>query len=59
MTIVDELKKLITARGGSTAGVQTIAEAVRVLAALEAEEESGDNDDQQGGGNDDQQGGGG
>ena len=35
MTIVDELKKLIIARGGSVAGVQTIADAVRVLTAIE------------------------
>ena len=35
MSIVDELKKLIIARGGSVAGVQTIADAVRVLTDLE------------------------
>lgn len=35
MSIVDELKKLIVARGGSVAGVQTIADAVRVLTAIE------------------------
>lgn len=35
MSIVDELKKLIIARGGSVAGVQTIADAVRVLTAIE------------------------
>ena len=38
MTIVDELKALIVAKGGSAAGIQTIAEAVRVLVALEAAE---------------------
>ena len=37
MSIVDELKKLIIARSGSTAGVQTIADAVKVLTALESE----------------------
>lgn len=37
MSIVDELKKLIIARGGSVEGVQTIAEAVRVLTELEEE----------------------
>lgn len=37
MSIVDELKKLIIARGGSVAGVQTIADAVRVLVQLEEE----------------------
>lgn len=42
MSIVDELKKLIIARGGSVAGVQTIAEAVAVLVALEENESSGD-----------------
>ena len=41
MSIVDELKKLIIARGGSVAGVQTIADAVRVLTALE--EQNNDN----------------
>ena len=41
MSIVDELKKLIIARGGSVAGVQTIADAVRVLTAIE--EENNDN----------------
>ena len=38
MSIVDELKKLIIARGGSVAGIQTIAEAVRVLVNMESEE---------------------
>lgn len=38
MSIVDELKKLIIARGGSVAGVQTIAEAVRVLVNMESED---------------------
>lgn len=40
MSIVDELKKLIIARGGSVAGVQTIADAVRVLTAIEEENNS-------------------
>lgn len=35
MSIVEELKKLIIARGGSTVGVMTIADAVKVLATLE------------------------
>lgn len=35
MSIVDELKKLIIARGGDTAGVMTIADAVKVLVSLE------------------------
>ena len=35
MTIVDELKKLIAARGGNVAGIQTIAEAVAELVRLE------------------------
>ena len=35
MTIVDELKKLIVARGGNVAGIQTIAEAVAELVRLE------------------------
>ena len=39
MSIVDELKKLILKRGGSIAGVETIADAVRVLVALEEGEE--------------------
>lgn len=41
MSIVDELKELIKARGGSTVGIQTIAEAVKVLTELEAAEEPG------------------
>ena len=40
MSIVDELKKLIIARGGSVAGVQTIADAVRVLTELEEQNDS-------------------
>lgn len=39
MSIVDELKKLILARGGDVAGVQTIADAVRVLTELEENQE--------------------
>ena len=39
MTIVEELKKLIAKRGGSTSGIQTIAEAVKVLTKIEPEEE--------------------
>ena len=39
MSIVDELKKLIIARGGETAGVQTITDAVRVLTSLEENSE--------------------
>ena len=35
MSIVDELKKLIIARGGSIVGVHTIMDAVRVLVELE------------------------
>ncbi len=35
MTIVAELKALIEARGGDASGVNTIAEAVKVLASLE------------------------
>jgi len=35
MSIVDELKKLILARGGDVAGIQTIADAVRVLTEME------------------------
>lgn len=41
MTIVDELKKLIVARGGETAGVHTIADAVKVLTAIETENAEG------------------
>lgn len=37
MSIVDELKRLIAKRGGSTAGVMTIADAVKVLTKLEGE----------------------
>ena len=44
MSIVDELKKLIIARGGSVAGVQTIADAVRVLTAIEEENNSGNDE---------------
>ena len=48
MSIVDELKKLIIARGGSVAGVMTIADAVRVLTAIqEAENEAAEEDDGQ------------
>ncbi len=36
MSIVDELKKLIVARGGSTANIWNIADAVKVLTQLEA-----------------------
>lgn len=39
MTIVAELKALIEARGGDASGVNTIAEAVKVLASLEANKE--------------------
>ena len=35
MSIVDELKKLITARGGSVAGVHNITDAVKVLVTLD------------------------
>lgn len=35
MAIVDELKALIEKRGGSSVGIQTIAEAVAELTALE------------------------
>lgn len=38
MSIVDELKKLIIAKGGSTAGIQTIAQACKVLAELQVAE---------------------
>lgn len=34
MSILDELKKLILARGGSVAGVRNIADAVKVLVVL-------------------------
>lgn len=34
MSIVDELKKLIKARGGETAGIMTIADAVKALVKL-------------------------
>lgn len=34
MSIVDELKQLILARGGSVEGVHTITDAVKVIAAL-------------------------
>lgn len=36
MTIVDELKGLITARGGQTVGVRTIADACKVLSQIES-----------------------
>lgn len=39
MTIVAELKALIEARGGDASGVNTIAEAVKVLASLETNNE--------------------
>lgn len=54
MSIVDELKKLIIAKGGSTAGVQTIAQACKVLVALqeasneESSDEEASDDDQTG-----------
>ena len=35
MTIVEELKALIKARGGSTVGISTIADAVKALTKLE------------------------
>jgi len=38
MTIVDELKAMIEARGGEADGVHTISEAVRVLTELESDE---------------------
>lgn len=38
MTILDELKNLILARGGDVSGVQRISEAVEVLVSLEPEE---------------------
>lgn len=41
MSIVDELKQLIVARGGSVAGVRTIADAVKVLAVLKEADPSG------------------
>lgn len=34
MSIVDELKKLIEAKGGSTTGIMTIADAVKVLTKM-------------------------
>lgn len=37
MAIVDRMKKMISNRGGSTRGVQTIEDAARVLAAMEAD----------------------
>lgn len=50
MSIVDELKKLILARGGSTAGVQTIAQACKILTALQvaANEAAEEQEEQQG-----------
>lgn len=45
MSIVDELKKLIIARGGSVAGVQTIADAVRVLTELEEQNNESEEQD--------------
>lgn len=39
MSIVDELRKLIKARGGSAIGVLTIADACKVLTKLETENE--------------------
>lgn len=42
MTIVDELKKLVIVRGGETAGIRTIADAVRVLTQLEEQEQEDD-----------------
>lgn len=44
MTIAEELKALIVKRGGSAAGVQTIAQAVRVLTSLEEADESDESD---------------
>lgn len=41
MTIVDELKALIEKRGGETVGIQTIAQAIKVLTSLEEESENG------------------
>lgn len=38
MTILDELKKLITTKGGDAVGIHTIAEAVKVLTGLESNE---------------------
>ena len=45
MTIVQELKKLIEVRGGSTAGIDTIAKAVAALTAIEEENAEDDEDD--------------
>lgn len=39
MTIVDELKAMIEARGGESSGVHTISEAVKVLTELESDGE--------------------
>ena len=44
MTIVEALKKLIAERGGSTTGIHTIADAIKVLTALEASEETDSNE---------------
>ena len=47
MTIVQELKKLIEVRGGSTAGIDTIAKAVAALTAIEEENaENEESDDE-------------
>ena len=40
-TIVEELRKLIEAKGGSATGVMTIAQAVGKLVELEEESTSG------------------
>lgn len=45
MSIVDELKKLIPTRHGSVAGVQTIADAVRVLTELEEQNNESEEQD--------------
>ena len=41
MSILDELKALITARGGDTAGVHNITDAVKALANLQEGETAG------------------
>ena len=44
MTIVAELKALIEAKGGDASGVDTIAQAVKVLTSLEGGESSNADD---------------
>ncbi|MBP3826296.1 MAG: hypothetical protein ILA11_11265 [Butyrivibrio sp.] len=45
MTIVAELKALIEARGGDASGVNTIAEAVKVLTSLETNSNTGNEEE--------------